>query len=423
MPLIAHILFYVSYAVIAAAVGIALAMIGGGTGAEATLGGLSLFAACAVTHGAFTAALATRAVKGAEKRLAGEIEKMKRLHKEVAEDVEVVAERLDKVDAAMTEIAHRRAEQPAGDVRMIEAVIDRLGRSLDQRFDEFKRLSAPPAAQGPRAASPIDNIREALADNRIELHLQPVVALPQRRTAFYEGFTRLRDAAGRIIPPSEFIPAAEAAGLMSWIDDVLLFRSVQIVRKLAEKDRRIGIFCNISARSLIDEQFFPQFLDFLRENKDMAGALVFELAQADFDARTSGHARAMARLADLGYRFSIDKVTRLDVDLADLERAGVRFLKAPGNLLVQQIIRENVRPRSNIAREIAPPDVTAVFSRYGVDVIAERVEDEATVVEILDLEVPFGQGHLFGAPRPLKDSLMEATAPPPGFFEQRRAGG
>ena len=52
--------------------------------------------------------------------------------------------------------------------------------------------------------------------------------------------------------------------------------------------------------------------------------------------------------------------------------------------------------------------------------IAEKVEDEASVLEILEYEIPYGQGHVFGAPRPIKSSLMEETAPSPDFV--RRIG-
>jgi cyclic-di-GMP phosphodiesterase TipF (flagellum assembly factor) len=216
---------------------------------------------------------------------------------------------------------------------------------------------------------------------------------------------------------------ADQAGLTSTIDNMLLFRCVQIVRKLAKQDRRIGIFCNLSPRSLSDEHFFPQFLDYMRENADLAGALVFEIGQDAYEARGALEARAMAKLADLGFRFSIDKVSRLDVDLIDLERSGVRFLKATGALLIAQFIKEGARPRSNILREIAHRDVAAVFRRHGVDLIAERIEDEATVVEVLELDAPYAQGHLFGPPRAIKDSLMEETAPPPGYFTGRREMG
>src|SRR6218665_215087 len=100
-------------------------------------------------------------------------------------------------------------------------------------------------------------------------------------------------------------------GLMAAIDNLLLFRCVQIVRRLARQDRKVGIFCNISLASLADESFFPQLLEFLSANKDLAGSLIFELGQSAFDRRGAVEARHMARLADLGFRFSLDKVVDL----------------------------------------------------------------------------------------------------------------
>jgi len=239
--------------------------------------------------------------------------------------------------------------------------------------------------------------------------VQPIVTLPQRRTAFYEGFSRIRDAAGRIIMPAEFMKAAEAAGLVATIDNLLLFRCVQIVRKLAKTDKRIGVFCNIAASTLGDEGFFPQFLDFMRENKDLSGSLIFEITQEAFDQRDGVQARNMAKLQDLGFRFSIDRAVRLNVDLPALQKAGVRFFKASGALLVSEL-SASVRPASGIIRDIAPRDVSALFARYGIDLIADRIEDERTVIEILDLDIGFGQGHLFGQPKPLKDSVLENFA-------------
>jgi cyclic-di-GMP phosphodiesterase TipF (flagellum assembly factor) len=120
----------------------------------------------------------------------------------------------------------------------------------------------------------------------------------------------------------------------------------------------------------------------------------------------------MAKLVDLGFRFSIDKVSDAEIDLPDLERSGVRYVKMPARIISEQIVQRGVRPRSAITREIAAADIAAVFQRYGVDLIAERIEQENTVPELLELDIPFGQGHLFGAPRAIKESLMEETTPP-----------
>jgi cyclic-di-GMP phosphodiesterase TipF (flagellum assembly factor) len=430
MPVIAHALFYAAYAMVSFALGLALSRVGDADAASATLGGLTMFAAFAITHAGLSAAAASGAVKSAEKRLRkefnAEIERVNAVQRRITEETGVLGDQLARMDRAMAERPRIEAPPAAfnGEGALIDQLAAKLGAVMDQRLEEVRRVAGPDTSPYIRVTrSPIDVVRDALNENRVELYLQPIVALPQRRTAFYEGFTRLKDETGRIILPSEFMPAAEQAGLTSAIDNMLLFRCVQIVRKLAKQDRRIGIFCNISPRSLADEIFFPQFLDFMRENADLAGALIFEIGQDDYDARRAMEARAIAKLNDLGFRFSIDKVKKLDVDLFDLERTGVRFLKASGSLLIEQFVRQGARPKSNILKEISHRDVAAIFRRHGIDLIAERIEHEATVVEILELETPYAQGHLFGAPRAIKDSLMSETAPPPGFMQvQRKAG-
>jgi cyclic-di-GMP phosphodiesterase TipF (flagellum assembly factor) len=368
------------------------------------------------------AAHAAGAVGRAEKRLQADSARLRSAHKDLTNDVDAVVAKVDQLDRIVGEIAHKQAEAVGArsEVKLVEQIVEKLAGAMDARIEEVRRLAAP-RDEKPLSRGPIDIVREALSDNRVELHLQPVVTLPQRKTIFYEGFTRLRDANGRLILPQEFIPAAEAAGLMSYVDNMLLFRCVQIVRKLSQKDRRVGIFCNLAPRALSDDLFFPQFLDFMRQNEDMAGSLMFEIPFDAYANRTSIEARAMAKLFDLGFRFSLDRVTQIDaVDLADLERTGVRYLKAPGDLLVDQLITQGLRPRSSIVREIEAADVPAVCLRYGIELVAERVESEETVKELLDLDISLAQGHLFGAPRAIKESLMSETAPPPEFLNRAR---
>ncbi|MFN3834983.1 MAG: EAL domain-containing protein [Glycocaulis sp.] len=262
----------------------------------------------------------------------------------------------------------------------------------------------------------VELIRDALDSNRVDLYLQPVVGLPQRRTYFYEGFTRLRDDKGNVVTPAGFLKAAEEHGLIAEVDNLLLLRCVQIVRKLTKSDRRVGIFCNISIRSLTDEEFFPPFLDFLRRNSDLANSLIFEMPQAAFDARSAVAARHMARLADYGFRFSIDQVSNLNLDLAELQRANVRFAKVEGLRLIE-VANGQMPVAGREPGTIAPEDIAGLFARYGVDIIAEKIETEAMVVEILDLDIAYGQGHLFGAPRPVRDDVISE-----GSAEARRAG-
>jgi cyclic-di-GMP phosphodiesterase TipF (flagellum assembly factor) len=259
----------------------------------------------------------------------------------------------------------------------------------------------------------VGTVRAALTDNRVDLYLQPIVALPQRKTLYYESFSRLRDVTGRVLMPAEFLGVAEPGGLITAIDNLLLFRCVQIVRRLARQERKVGIFCNIAMASLGDETFFPQFVELLAANRDLASSLIFEIGQPAFDSRGSIEARNMGKLADLGFRFSLDKVTDLDLDFQDLARADVKFLKIGAQRLLDDLTEVNGRLVMSALPDLAAEDFTQLTRRYGVDVIAEKIESERQVAEVLDLNIAFGQGHLFGEPRAIKEAVLTEAGPPP----------
>jgi cyclic-di-GMP phosphodiesterase TipF (flagellum assembly factor) len=233
---------------------------------------------------------------------------------------------------------------------------------------------------------------------------------------FYESFSRLRDASGRILMPAEYLKVAEPEGLVPAIDNLLLFRCVQIVRRLAKQDRKVGIFCNISLGSLGDESFFPQFLDFLSQNRDLSNALIFELGQAAFEQRGGVEARNMAKLADLGFRFSIDKVTDLELDFQDLARADVKFLKVGADVLLSQVLEVEGRMALRSLKDLQAADFASLMRRYNVEVVAEKIEAERQVIDVLELDVAYGQGHLFGEPRAIREAVLAETAPPADFM-------
>ena len=264
-----------------------------------------------------------------------------------------------------------RSEAIVSEVRMLEELVARMGESLTARLDSAARDNEAPRIDRQRAAL-LETVREALQENRVDLYLQPVVTLPQRRTQFYESFSRLRDATGRVMMPAEYLAVAEPEGLVQAIDNLLLFRCVQIVRRLASSDRQIGIFCNISPASLSDESFFPRFLDFMRQNKDLSNALIFEMGQKAFRDRGARESRHMAKLADLGFRFSMDKVNDLDLDHADLARADVKFVKIGANVLLQDLEEQDGRLVFRSVPDIEAADYASLLRRYGVELIAEK---------------------------------------------------
>ncbi len=343
--------------------------------------------------------------------VAGEIRKLVQTKQSLADEIAALRERIAHLESGVAEDGEERHMAIVAEMRTLERIVQTMGRRMDARIGNIQRDSIERANPGAaNEAHLLANVRDALSSGRVDLHIQPIVSLPQRKTFYYESFSRLRDSEGGVIMPAEWLRVAEPSGLVAEVDNLLLFRCVQIVRRLAEKERRIGIFCNISSASLSDEEFFPQFLDFVKQHAELSSSLIFEIGQQAFRDRGLIQARNMARLSDFGFRFSIDKVTDLDFDLVDLRRAGVKFIKAPGDVLIRRLKAGQMLGLA-AAPEIRAEDFPALLSKYGIELIAEKIEDEATVVEVLELDVNLAQGHLFGAPKPLRDGVIaEADA-------------
>jgi cyclic-di-GMP phosphodiesterase TipF (flagellum assembly factor) len=255
-------------------------------------------------------------------------------------------------------------------------------------------------------------ITAALNANRVELHLQPIVTLPQRQVKYYEAFTRLRDAQGELIAAGTFLPEAVRAGLIARIDNLLLFRSIQVIRRLTSRNRNAALFCNISSSSLVDETFFPGFLDFASANKNIADVLIFEFSQDDVSRMGVVEMESLSALAEIGFHFSIDRITDMKMDFKSLAQRGFKFAKLHADYLIGR--------RSADHGHIHPSDFGDLLHRYGMELITDHVETESQVLELLDYEVKLAQGNLFSPPRPVRSEVLQGTpAPAP----RKRAAG
>ena len=243
----------------------------------------------------------------------------------------------------------------------------------------------PPVAANLSDDEVLQAVRGSLRNDQVDLVLQPIVSLPQRKRRFYECFSRLRTAEGGMILPEQYIAIAERAKLITAIDNMLLFRCVQLIRKIHRKNQDVDFFCNISPYTLADTDFFKDFLDFLDVNQELAGHLVFEFAQADFARWSEAGAGLLNRLTLLGCRVSIDQIRDVDLDPDLLAERRVSFVKVEANLLLETLGQRG--------------DLLRALRRREIDLIVEKVEDEGRLLDLLDHQVDFGQGYLFGEPR------------------------
>jgi cyclic-di-GMP phosphodiesterase, flagellum assembly factor TipF len=272
-------------------------------------------------------------------------------------------------------------------------------------------------AQGPLKGMTRDDIvsvlRTAVEAGRVDLYLQPIVTLPQRKVRYYEAMTRLRTEAGDVLMPGDYLGYAERSGLMPTIDNLLLLRCVQVVRRLAAKNRDIGLFCDVAGASLLDADFVPDFSEFMNANRALASSLVLEFSQASVRAMGPLEHESLAGLVDLGFRFSMDQVGDLRIEPRELAGRGFRFVKIPAALLLNRVATGS---------DIHPADLSDLLGRFGIDLIAETVEREATVVDLLDFDIRFGQGSLFSAPRPVRADVLQGLSEAPRAEESAPRG-
>lgn len=326
---------------------------------------------------------------------------------EVAADIPPpVADPLVAVAEAATQRAAEPAPQPA------ETPPPAPSTAQAEREPELE-IEAPAAPPAPSAAAVeeevvateasdsdltvLDVVRRSIEANRIDLYLQPIVTLPQRKVRYYEALTRLRDDGGELIMPGAYLQIAEQSGMMPLIDNIMLFRSVQVLRRLGERSSARGVFCNISVHSLVDAEFFPEFISFMEQNRSLADSLTFEFSQQMISACGPIEQESLQALASLGFRFSLDHVQDLDVDFRELHERNFRFVKVDADVFLNRMGEAGAR--------IHPADMRAYLERFGLELIIEKVEDERSLTNVLDYDIGLAQGYLFSEPRPVRPEV------------------
>jgi cyclic-di-GMP phosphodiesterase TipF (flagellum assembly factor) len=290
-----------------------------------------------------------------------------------------------------------------GDVLQAQSkkTVDRVREHIAGSHDHLNRSLAEQTSEGSERQM-LSIVSKAIENRRIEIFLQPVVSLPKRKTLYYEVFTRLRNEAGNLILPELFVPAAEHAGLMPLIDNMMLLRAIRIIRRMDQRTSAKGLFCTLSSQSIVDPDFFPKLVTFLEKNRDLAGRIIFEISQAQKKTAGPLERDGMRRLAQLGFHFSLDKVTDLDIDFDELARVNFRYVRISADRLVNGM--------AELGARIHGADKANYLQRFGLHLIVERIETERELATLADYSIKLGQGYLFAEPRPIRPEVLGERA-------------
>ncbi len=414
MPAVSHILIALVYAVVAGAVAVGLPLLVPALDARSAVEiGALIILVSALVH------LASAHLRRGDAE-AAEIDAVRTGYAELKQELNRARDEARRVyDAIRAATAARQGqaediETVMTEVRVLQDLVDQLssGKKIKQKpayiVDGTDKAAPAAASEPPRILSGLSDeavlemVQDALRSNRVDLFVQPIVSLPQRKRRHYECFSRVRAEDGSILMPESYIGVAEREGLIAAIDNMLLFRGVQLVRRVQKANSDVGIFVNISEHTFADVRFLREFATFMAANRDLAPHLVFEFSQASVARHRDAGFKELGKLGKLGFRLSMDQVTSIDFDVADLAELHIRFLKIEASKLIEQTRATTQRLDMRAFKQ--------ALDSFAIDLIVEKIETEPMLVEILDMPVDFGQGYLFGEPRLSKDA-REGAAP------------
>ncbi len=406
MYLILHALIAASYLVIASAAALVMPLyLPALSPAMSPVMGAIIFVSGGLLHFIYVQSERQRHVEA-------ELLTIRRAYDHLAKSVDNAHGEADRLrEAIAAGPGNERISEVVAEVKVLQGLVERFQGPKSRPPPNSKtaaktgRPTRPVAAEPPPEPRPaytpseteiLDIVREGIRADRVEVFVQPITSLPQRKVRFLECYTRIRNAAGDIIVPEQYIDLARREGLVPAIDNLLLFRTVQLIRRDQRQRYHTLFFCNVASDSVSDKEFFSDFVDFVAENDKLASQLIFEFRQRDLEQADESLLEKLRRLSALGFRFSVDGVRHINFDLAALARDHVKFIKIDAHRVLEHVeIDGGVADIHNLQR---------ARDRAGIDLIVEKIETEKQLVELLDFNIDYGEGCLFGEPRLSKDA-------------------
>lgn len=315
-----------------------------------------------------------------------------------------VATTLGEHDDQLSRIEGRLANPPPQQpVRLVALAPERAELRAPEPLVATRQDPAE-AAQRRAAEERAALISDALAKGQVEVHLQPIVSLPQRRTRGYEALVRLRLDDKTLLLPSEFLTTIEERGFGPTLDALVLTRALAIARHLGSKPGELFVSCNFSAATWGSSRALAALSRILEKYHDHVGNLVIEVPQRVFRALEPASLGLLGAMSANGVRFALDHVADLRFDPVSLHDRGVRFVKASAALLLAEA-------RGGKLADIAAGDIAVQLARGSIQLVAEEVEDDPMVADMLDLGIAFGQGIVFSPPRPVRPEVFAEPQP------------
>jgi diguanylate cyclase (GGDEF)-like protein/PAS domain S-box-containing protein len=250
-------------------------------------------------------------------------------------------------------------------------------------------------AEQERMALLVKQIKIALRGNKMHLLFQPIASLKGDENENYEVFLRMQDESGNILPPKDFLPAAEKGGLMAAVDRWVLGHGIKAVTDQRRQGKPVVLFVKLSGASLKDEKLLPWLRDLLKATKAEPRSLVIEVSESVASSNLKALKLLIEGLEQLHIGLAIDHFGNAPNYANLLKHCNAQYLKLDasitGNLTSSPESQEKVS------------EITAMAAEENKLVVANGVEDPHTLAMIYSTGIDYIQGYFLQEPSPNMD--------------------
>lgn len=256
------------------------------------------------------------------------------------------------------------------------------------------RADMPEGAENPLSAavvqrdrSILDMVAEAVKHNQTVLAYQPIMqALPPHNVAFYEGYIRVLDPTGRVIPAREFMHVVEDKEIGREMDCLALEHGLKALAQFPN----IRLSINMSARSIGYQRWIRVLERFLKRDETLGERLLLEISEASAMAAPELVIDFMGRMQKYGIAFALDNFGAGTTAIGHFRQFFFDAVKIDG-----QFVRG---VHANHDNQAVVRALVSIAKQFDMFCVAESVESQQDAEFLVANGVDCLQGFLYGAP-------------------------
>ena len=267
------------------------------------------------------------------------------------------------------------------DIAMFNAKTQRLG--VEVYRDEIDRRT-------PARLSMLGDLRSAIEDEQLHMHLQPKLDLSTGTVVGAEALVRWTHPVRGVVPPTQFVRVAEDTGLIKQLTDLMLHRGISTLRDIHARGYHLGLSVNLSTHDLLDRRLAERVQQHLAVNGVDPSMLTLEITESSLLIDAPRARATINELHEVGVSLSIDDFGTGYSSLSYLRRLPVGELKIDQSFVANVLIDEQ--------DEVIVRSTIDLGHNLGLVVVAEGVENNEVLERLRALGCDVAQGYCISRP-------------------------